>query len=162
MFAGNWNHKDLSINHKVLEINWHFLTSHSTINGLSWVDLPIGPVWILPSMFDHQHWVWVLSQLGKCQLLTAWLHFDHKSSLSRTFSKFADTIKSTSSASSGRFLLKKPSCNIQELALSFGDGGQPWRGWGRWWGEGGSRRERPPGKSTWDQNCKTRRHSFFV
>ena len=57
--------------------------------------------------------------LRKRQLSTAWHHFDHKSSLSRTFSKFADTMKSTSSASSGRFLLKKPSCKIKEWAFSF-------------------------------------------
>ena len=74
---------------------------------LVWCDLPVGPSQMSP-----------LSFLSRCQLLTGWHHFDHKSSLSRTFSKFADTIKSTSSASSGRFLLKKPSCNIQEWALS--------------------------------------------
>jgi hypothetical protein len=44
MFAGNLNHKDLPVNHVVLEINWHFLTSQSSINGLSGADLPIGPV----------------------------------------------------------------------------------------------------------------------
>ena len=45
-------------------------------------------------------------------------HFHHKSSLSRTFSKFADTMKSTSSASSGLFLLKNPSWKFQKWSSS--------------------------------------------